>query len=280
MKTKRFISSPERVRPCEVSVLPLYLALPGCEVSPIGVLLLDIKADELHCRINPTTEDDDASQILTSMTPDLVALAKEKGGRVVFNYIQESLSNVIRVGDCEEMYVVEHPRHAVDRIFSERVCAIAGVLDEAQRGAEPIFRRILLVEDNPTDVILIKEALREYAPTTALTVATDGQQALQYFESMGPRVKLPDLVLLDLSLPKVSGHEVLESLRADPRLKSIPVAVLSSSTWSVDIDKAYKEGANCYVDKGTDQAGLHQNIYGICSFFLGATAQNHQPFFA
>ena len=93
MKTKRFISSPERVRPCEVSVLPLYLALPGCEVSPIGVLLLDIKADELHCRINPTTEDDDASQILTSMTPDLVALAKEKGGRVVFNYVPSNVAD-------------------------------------------------------------------------------------------------------------------------------------------------------------------------------------------
>ena len=107
------------------------------------------------------------------------------------------------MGDYEEMYVAENPMHADDRIFSELVGPHAAGLDEGQRGSIPQW--ILLVEDNPPDVILIREALREYAPTDAVTVATDGDQALRHFQPRGPRVELPDLVLLDLSLPKLAA---------------------------------------------------------------------------
>ncbi|MGI8746332.1 MAG: response regulator [Bryobacteraceae bacterium] len=256
--------------PSEVAVASLYLALPGCEVEPIGVLLLDPKTDQLYCKTNASTEDKDASEVLSFMPQDLVMMAEEHGGGVIFKYVQENLSNVLRVGDCEQMFVVDHPANAVDRIFSERVSSLAGRRHAKEMERLIPSRKILIVEDNPADVFLIKQALREYAPTTAVTVATDGEQALQFIESVGTNLTPPDLVLLDLNLPKVSGHEVLRSLRANPRLKSIRVAVLSSSTWTGDIEKAYQEGANCYVQKATDLASFNQSVSELCSLFFAA----------
>jgi len=270
-KRKTLIVPTPAARSCEVAVVSLYLALPACEVKPIGVLLFDLKTDQLYCKVNATTEDEDASEVLSFMENEFVMMAKEYGGGVLFKYAQENLSNVIRVSDCEQMFVLDHPVNAVERIFSERVSALGGARRAEQTERLIPSRNVLIVEDNPADVFLIKEAVRAYAPNTAVTVATDGEQALQLIKLVGSlSLTPPDLVLLDLNLPKVSGHKVLEFLRANPRLESTPVAVLSSSTWPSDVEKAYREGANCYIKKAKDLAGFNQSVAELCSSFLSA----------
>ena len=105
---------------------------------------------------------------------------------------------------------------------------------------------ILLVEDNPEDLELTLRALREHRLANRIHVARDGAEALAYLQQNGTP---PRVVLLDLKLPKVSGLEVLEAIRHDGRLKTLPVVVLTSSDADADILKAYKAKANCYVKK-------------------------------
>jgi CheY-like chemotaxis protein len=113
---------------------------------------------------------------------------------------------------------------------------------------------ILLVEDDPNDIILIKRAFEKASITNPLPVVEDGEEAISYFAGKGPysdRVKypLPILLLLDLKLPRKSGHEVLEWLRRQPMLKRLPVVVLTSSQQDSDINRAYDLGANSYLVK-------------------------------
>lgn len=142
---------------------------------------------------------------------------------------------------------------------------------EVMRGGG-ILRTIelLLVEDNPGDVRLTQEALREAGVATNLTVAQDGQEALQVltgapgFEN---RV-LPDLVLLDLNLPKLSGHEVLKRVKSDERLRSIPIVVLSTSNAARDIAISYQSHANCYITKPVDYDRFTELIQGLLQFWF------------
>jgi CheY-like chemotaxis protein len=113
---------------------------------------------------------------------------------------------------------------------------------------------ILLVEDNPGDVRLTREGLREGKVHNNLSLAPDGVEALAFLRREGkyhdaPR---PDLILLDLNLPKVDGREVLESIKADPNLRNIPVVVLTSSQAEQDILRGYDLHANCYITKPVD----------------------------
>src|SRR5689334_19147626 len=108
---------------------------------------------------------------------------------------------------------------------------------------------ILLVEDNPGDVRLTEEALREGKVANNLNVAMDGVEALAFLRRQGkhggkPR---PDLVLLDLNLPRKDGREVLAEVKADPELRSIPVVVLTTSKAEEDVIKSYNLHANCYI---------------------------------
>ncbi len=109
---------------------------------------------------------------------------------------------------------------------------------------------ILLVEDNPDDEELTLLALKENKVLNEVVVARDGAEALEYLLSDGAR--LPQMVLLDLKLPKIDGHEVLKRMRADPRTKLLPVVVLTSSREEEDVVKAYLRGANAYVRKPVD----------------------------
>ena len=122
--------------------------------------------------------------------------------------------------------------------------------------AHPISRpiEVLLVEDNPGDVRLTREALREGKVRNNLHVASDGVEALAFLRREGERagVPRPDLILLDLNLPRKSGREVLEEIKADPALRSIPVVILSSSQAEQDILREYDLHANCYVSKPVD----------------------------
>jgi two-component system response regulator len=107
--------------------------------------------------------------------------------------------------------------------------------------------KVLLVEDNPGDADLTREAFEESRLLIDLRVATDGVAAMQQL-----RAEHPDLILLDLNLPRKNGTEVLAEIRADPELKHIPVVVLTSSTAEQDVVKSYQLGANCYVTKPVD----------------------------
>ncbi len=113
---------------------------------------------------------------------------------------------------------------------------------------------ILLVEDNSNDVMLLQRALTKVGLATTLHVASDGEEAVAYLSGTGAfadraQYPLPTVMLLDLKLPKKSGHEVLEWLRAQPALKRLPVIVLSTSQQPADINLAYDLGANSYVVK-------------------------------
>jgi chemotaxis family two-component system response regulator Rcp1 len=113
---------------------------------------------------------------------------------------------------------------------------------------------ILLVEDNPGDVRLTREALKEGKVCNNLNVVDDGVKALAYLRREPPyegSVR-PDLVLLDLNLPRKDGREVLGEIKSDPSLRSLPVVVLTSSGAEQDILKAYDLHANCYVSKPVD----------------------------
>ena len=113
---------------------------------------------------------------------------------------------------------------------------------------------VLLVEDNPGDVRLTKEALKEGKVRNNLNVAVDGVEALAYLRREGKYAGSvrPDLILLDLNLPRMDGREVLEVIKADPALRNIPVVVLTSSQAEQDIVRAYDLHANCYITKPVD----------------------------
>ena len=130
---------------------------------------------------------------------------------------------------------------------------------------------ILIVEDNPGDVRLIIEALEELPFRTEPHVASDGQQALDYLWRRGdyedaPR---PDLVLLDLNLPKLSGREVLERVKQDPDLRRIPVTVLTSSAADEDVLGSYDRHANCYVTKPMRYERFVSVLTSVGEFWLG-----------
>lgn len=108
---------------------------------------------------------------------------------------------------------------------------------------------ILLVEDNPVDVDLTLRAFKKQKSTNNIVVARDGEQALQQIELWDKGAPVPTVILLDIKLPKVDGHEVLKTLKLHPVYKTIPVVVLTSSGDDRDISQAYKLGANSYIIK-------------------------------
>jgi len=113
---------------------------------------------------------------------------------------------------------------------------------------------ILLVEDNPDDVDLTREAFREVGATSRLHVVENGIDAIAFLRRQGAYAgaPTPDLVLLDLNLPKRSGHEVLAEIKRDPALRGIPVVVLTSSAAETDVNRSYELAANGYVTKPVD----------------------------
>ena len=114
--------------------------------------------------------------------------------------------------------------------------------------------QVLLIEDNPGDTELTRQALAASKLSIELTALDDGEKALKYLKKETPyqKAEKPDLVLLDLNLPKLAGGEVLREIKTDNALKSIPVVVLTSSEEETEVSKCYAEGANCYIVKPVD----------------------------
>jgi CheY-like chemotaxis protein len=133
---------------------------------------------------------------------------------------------------------------------------------------------ILLVEDNEGDILLTKEALREVSSIKDISVVRDGKEAIHFLFKTGvhSNAPLPDLVLLDINLPKVDGKVVLKTIKQDPVLRTLPVIVLTTSASEKDIIDAYTHFANCYITKPVDYSSFMKVIKSVESFWL-QTAQ-------
>jgi CheY-like chemotaxis protein len=129
---------------------------------------------------------------------------------------------------------------------------------------------ILIVEDNPGDVRLTREALNEGRIANELHVAGDGVEALEYLDRHCDQVGngCPDLILLDLNLPRLDGREVLARLKEDQRYRRIPVVVLTTSSAEADVLESYDLHANCYINKPVDFEQFIKVVRSIESFWL------------
>jgi two-component system response regulator len=135
-------------------------------------------------------------------------------------------------------------------------------------GAQAI--EVLLVEDSPGDVRLTREAFKDAKVHINLSVASDGAEAIAFLEHEGKYADAPrpDLILLDLNLPKKDGREVLAEIKESPTLMSIPVVVLTTSASEADILRSYRLHANCYITKPVGLEGFLDVVKSIDSFWL------------
>lgn len=134
----------------------------------------------------------------------------------------------------------------------------------------PSEREILIIEDNPADVRLMREALRDIQPPVGIHVAHDGDEAFLFLRRRDKfaQAPKPNLIFLDFNLPKTDSRELLRDLRTDRELRLIPVAVLTTSGAEKDIHEAYELGANCYLRKPLDLDGFFNTIRSAAHFWL------------
>ncbi len=141
-----------------------------------------------------------------------------------------------------------------------------------------MLHSVLLVEDNPNDVELTLSALKEAKLANEIVVTNDGEQALEYLmrrgRYAGRTTPNPAVILLDLKMPKIDGHEVLRRIRADPYLRLIPVVILTSSREEKDLYSSYDKGANSYVVKPVD---FEEFIGGISKLGVFWAVLNEPP---
>jgi two-component system, chemotaxis family, response regulator Rcp1 len=129
---------------------------------------------------------------------------------------------------------------------------------------------ILLVEDSPSDTELTLEALKDFKVRNHVSVVEDGVQAMQFLHRQDPYAEAlrPDLIMLDLNLPRKDGREVLADIKSDDQLKTIPIVVLTTSRADQDILRAYQLNANCYINKPVDFNQFLDVVRSIESFWL------------
>jgi len=127
---------------------------------------------------------------------------------------------------------------------------------------------ILLIEDNEGDILLTTEAFEDSKIINKLKVIKDGKEAVAFFESLTEKEDIPHLVLLDINLPKISGHEVLLYLKRHDRYKQIPVIMLTTSSSAKDILASYKNHVNCYITKPIDVQDFIGAITKIEDFWI------------
>lgn len=143
-------------------------------------------------------------------------------------------------------------------------------------GSASGFSEILVVDDDAGDVLLIEEALTDRQIRHRLHTAADGIQALEFLRD--PARPRPNLILLDLNMPRMNGREVLAAVKADPTLRSIPIVVLSTSTVDEDVAVSYGLRANAYVTKPVDLDEFTATVQQIDDFYLGLVRlPGHRP---
>jgi CheY-like chemotaxis protein len=129
---------------------------------------------------------------------------------------------------------------------------------------------ILIVEDNEGDIMLIKEAFDEAKLVNDISIVRDGEKAIHFLEKRGEYsdVKRPDLIILDVNLPRKNGHEVLEFVKTNDQLMLIPVIMLTTSSSEIDIVKSYKNHANCYITKPVEVEDFLKAVLEIEEFWI------------
>jgi chemotaxis family two-component system response regulator Rcp1 len=145
----------------------------------------------------------------------------------------------------------------------------------SQAGAHPSPPvRILIAEDNPGDVRLIREVLRESRIPNEVDVTRDGVETMEFLRRAGPfaDARRPGLILLDLSMPRKNGREVLTELKTDPGFRRIPVVIMTSSSGEDDVINAYDNHANCYVRKPVDFEQFRTVVKKIESFWFSTVS--------
>jgi CheY-like chemotaxis protein len=142
---------------------------------------------------------------------------------------------------------------------------MSAVTGEPNRAIE-----VLLVEDSPGDVRLTREALRGASTPVRLHVACDGFEAMAFLRKEGPHIGAPrpDLILLDLNLPKMDGREVLGHIKQDDNLKTIPILILTTSDAEADIVQSYQLRANCYLSKPVELDAFESVVKSVSDFWL------------
>lgn len=131
---------------------------------------------------------------------------------------------------------------------------------------------ILLIEDNEGDILLTKEAFEESKLVNNLMTIKDGKEAIKFFESLRYVEDFPQLVLLDVNLPKISGHEVLIYIKSSEKYRSIPVIMLTTSSSEKDVMKSYKNHANCYITKPIDVDDFMKAMQKIEDFWINTVS--------
>ncbi len=127
---------------------------------------------------------------------------------------------------------------------------------------------ILLIEDNEGDILLTTEAFEESKIVNNLKVIKDGKEAIRFFERLTSKDEAPNLVLLDVNLPKVSGHDVLTYIKGNEKYKTLPVIMLTTSSSEKDILAAYKNHVNCYITKPIEVLDFMKAILKIEDFWI------------
>jgi two-component system, chemotaxis family, response regulator Rcp1 len=134
--------------------------------------------------------------------------------------------------------------------------------------------RVLLVEDNPAEVRLLKEAFEQSGTSLELHMVANGEEALDfvYHRNAQAEKPRPDIILLDINLPRINGHEVLRTIKGDPGLKGIPVLILSGSGLRKDVRSAYDHHANAYLQKPSDLADYFHLVSQLQQFWVQTVA--------
>lgn len=131
--------------------------------------------------------------------------------------------------------------------------------------ASPQLLRVLLIDDNPADRLLAEEAFAEHAGVVTVSTCEDGPEALQRLQD--DRLPLPDVVILDLNMPQMSGFDVIQAIRSVPRIRHLPVVILSTSDRPQDVARAYDLLASSYMVKSRDFPGFVQQIEHFVNFW-------------
>ncbi len=129
---------------------------------------------------------------------------------------------------------------------------------------------ILLIEDNEGDILLTREALGYGSIRKEISVVKDGWEAIQFLEKKGAykNTIMPDLILLDINLPKLNGHEVLARIKSNPQIQHIPVIMLTTSSSESDILKSYQNHVNCFITKPIEADNFLETVAAIEEFWL------------